>query len=89
MVNPPKKQSAYADYLYSKVEEILKRQGGAFTLKELSHYAGLKITPNMRRRINHIVASGLLEVHPVVQTYGGSCNMFCRIGWVEGKDILF
>lgn len=76
MTKEPIKQSAYSDYLYRVMDEILIERGGAFTLKELSEKAKLKITPNFRRRVNHCVATGKLKVLPIMTTGTGSCNLF-------------
>jgi len=72
VVKIPVKQSAYSDYLYRKMFDLLKEQGGAFTLKELAAYSGLKVTGNMRRRINHYVVTGELMVKYTVASHGNS-----------------
>lgn len=86
MLNQPKHQSAYADYLYRKVDELLKSGAGAFTLKQLSEYAHLPITPSMRRRVNHAVEAGTLECHPIISGRRGSCNLYTKPGfYTEGN----
>jgi len=62
MPNPPKKSSAYAEYLYKQIDDYFLKQGSAFTLEELALFCGLKITTNMRRRVRHAVAEGRLVV---------------------------
>jgi len=62
MPNEPKKSSAYAEYLYAKVDEYFFKQGSAFTVQEFAEWAGLKPTCNMRRRLRHAVVSGKLIV---------------------------
>lgn len=76
MLNVPAHTSAYSDFLYRAIDQLLKERGGAFTLKELSQFTGLKITPNMRRRVRHCVESGTLGVRPVLVGKRGSCNMY-------------
>jgi len=76
MSREPKNQTAYADYLYSKVDEFFALGRGGFTIKEIADFAGLKPTGNLRRRINHCVASGKLRVVPVLIEPKGSCNVF-------------
>jgi len=72
VVKIPVKQSAYSDYLYRQMFDLLKKQGGAFTLKELSAHSGLKVTCNMRRRINHYVATGELAINYASSAHGNS-----------------
>lgn len=60
MPKPPTKSSAYAEYLYLKIDEYFIKQGSAFTVQEIADFAGLKPTTNMRRRIRHAVAEGKL-----------------------------
>jgi len=62
MVKLPKKQTTYADYLYAKVEELLDREG-QFTVQTLADFAGLKVTGNMRRRLQHCVVAGTLRIN--------------------------
>jgi hypothetical protein len=62
MPKPPKKSSAYAEYLYHMVDEYFLKRGGAFTIVELAEFCHLKVTTNMRRRIRHAVAAGKLAV---------------------------
>jgi len=61
MVKLPQKQTTYADYLYSKMEQLLIERGG-FTMQQLADFAGLKVTGNMRRRVQHCVVVGTLAV---------------------------
>lgn len=77
MVKLPQKQTTYADYLYAKVEELLSR-GGGFTVMDLSSYAGLSVTGNMRRRLQHCVVAGTLAVMPVYKPGRGSMNLYYR-----------
>lgn len=77
MVKAPQRQTVYADYLYLKMDELLDRVGG-FTLDDLALSAGLKITGNMRRRVQHCVVAGTLEVHPVLKGVKGSVNVYSR-----------
>lgn len=77
MVKVPQQQTVYADYLYLKIEELLNRVG-QFTLKELANYAGLKVTGNMRRRVQHCVVAGTLSVTPVYMQERGSANLYYR-----------
>lgn len=62
MPNPPKKSSAYAEFLYKQIDDYFLKQGSAFTLDELALFCGLKVTTNMRRRVRHAVAEGRLVV---------------------------
>jgi len=78
VVNPPSRQSAYADFLYQKIEQYFLQKGSAFTLKELSEFSGLKVTSNFRRRVNHCVAVGTLAVRPAQGWSKGSFNVFYR-----------
>jgi len=75
MVKIPQRQTVYADYLYQKVDELLQK-GRGFTLPELANFSGLKITGNMRRRIQHSVVTGKLKVEPVLQGNKGSINHY-------------
>jgi len=88
MVKLPQKQTTYADYLYAKMEELLNR-GGAFTLNQLSEFAGLKVTGNMRRRVQHCVVAGTLEVHPVLVGERGSVNLYSKPGKFALSEVPF
>jgi len=88
MVKLPQKQTTYADYLYAKMDELLKREGG-FTIMRLSEFAGLKVTGNMRRRVQHCVVAGTLAMQPALLPGGGSCNLFFRISPEDKKEFPF
>lgn len=74
MVKLPVKQTVYADFLYNQVEQLLNREGG-FTLARLSEVSGLRITGNMRRRLQHCVVAGTLEARPAWKGGDGRCPM--------------
>ncbi len=76
MVNPPKHSTYYADYVYKKVDEWFKQGRAAFTLKELAAFAGLKVTPSLRRRIKHSVACGGLMARTILLEPRGSSTIF-------------
>jgi len=75
MVKVPTRQTTYASYLYSKAEELCKREGG-FTITRLSEFTGLKPTGNMRRRIQHSVEAGTLVLEVVPAGENGSQNLY-------------
>jgi len=62
MPKPPKKSSAYAEYLYHMIDQYFIKRGGAFTIVQLAEFCHLKVTTNMRRRVRHAVAVGKLAV---------------------------
>jgi len=78
MSKEPTKQSAYADFIYNEIERYFLEQGSAFTIKEISDFMGLKVTGNLRRRINHCVAKGTLSVTTALMGRKGRGNVFYR-----------
>lgn len=78
MPNPPKKSSAYAEFLYHKIDEYFLKQGSAFTVQEIADYCGLKVTTNLRRRIRHAVASGTLAVNTALVHDKGHSFVYYR-----------
>lgn len=57
MLNVPVKSSAYADHLYNKIDDWFRQQGRGFTVQEIAAFAGMKVTHNLRTRLNHSVAT--------------------------------
>lgn len=76
MSSEPKNQTAYAAYLYAKIDEWFSLGREGFTIKQMAEFSGLKPTGNFRRRINHCVAKGTLKVFPALIETKGSCNVF-------------
>jgi hypothetical protein len=77
MNRPPIKQSAYADYVYNKIDEYFQQMGWAFTVGEFAEFAGLPITGNLRRRLNHAVAVGKLEIRTRYGMDKGRGYLYC------------
>lgn len=88
MPNAPKKSSAYAEYLYFKIDEYFLKKGSAFTVQEIADYCGLKPTTNLRRRIRHAVAIGTLAVSTALVHDKGHCFVYFRPAPSNG-DIPF
>lgn len=88
MVKVPQRQTVYADYLYRKMDELLDRVGG-FTLEELARHAGLKVTGNMRRRIQHCVVAGTLDAVPAVHGEKGTVTVYFRPGKIDALELPF
>jgi hypothetical protein len=76
MSREPKNQTAYADYLYNKIDDWFALGRGGFTIKELAEFSGLKPTGNFRRRINHCVAARKLDLVICLMEPKGSFNMY-------------
>lgn len=76
MPNPPKKSSAYAEYLYHMIDEYFLKRGSAFTVAEIAEFAQLKVTTNMRRRLRHAVVSGKLAVTAAYTERRGKGNLY-------------
>lgn len=88
MVNVPSKNSTYSDYLYTCIDQLTSG-GGAFTLKQLAEYAGLKITPSMRRRVRHCVFAGTLHSKSVLAGQRGSHIVYWKPTPVSNEEIPF
>lgn len=88
MVKVPVHQTVYADYLYAKMEALLDR-AGVFSLRDLADFAGLKVTGNMRRRVQHCVVAGTLEVRPALVGERGSQNVYFRPGKEPQQELPF
>ena len=88
MVKVPQRQTAYADYLYQKMDELLDRVGG-FTIEDLAKSSGLKPTGNMRRRVQHCVAAGTLAVNIALRGDKGHINVYFRPGTIPEGDNPF
>jgi len=76
MSKEPKNQTAYAAYLYAKIDAWFALGRGGFTIKQMAEFSGLKPTGNFRRRINHCVLKGTLEMHTALIEPKGSCNVY-------------
>lgn len=66
----------YLTYIERRLEEMAGQGREIFTFKDLSEYAKLPITPNMRRRIMQLVANGCLLIHPSCTGGRGSKKRF-------------
>lgn len=89
MPNPPKKSSAYAEFLYFKIDEYFQKQGSAFTVEQLAAYTGLKPTCNFRRRLRHAVASGKLALSSAYAWNGSRGNLYSMPSTDASSDIPF
>lgn len=78
MSKEPVKQSAYSDYLYHMIDKWFEQVGHMFTLEDIADFCKIKVTGNMRRRINHCVATGKLRVSPMMETERGRRNVYYR-----------
>lgn len=76
MPNEPRNTTAYAEYVFSNVTRMLLERGGAYNYKELAEMVGLKPTQHFKRRINQMVAHGLVHLDPAFTPRGGIENRF-------------
>lgn len=76
MPNEPRNTTAYAEYVFSNVTRMIRDGGGAYNYKELAGMVGLKPTQHFKRRINQMVAHGLLTLTPAFTPRGGIENRF-------------
>lgn len=89
MSKEPVNQSAYSDYLYQKIDQYAEQVGHGFTVYDIAAFAGLKVTGNLRRRINHCVATGKLHVRPHTYTEHGYCNLYVIPSQLQEGDLPF
>ncbi len=74
----PTMQTTYSDYLYRRVDDWFTFRGRAFTIQELAEFADLKVTGNMRRRLQHCVVAGTLNCQIVPNYNGKRATLFYR-----------
>jgi len=88
MVKLPQKQTTYADYLYYNIDKLLESRGG-FTMQQLADFAGLKVTGNMRRRVQHCVVAGTLAVGTYFSGGKAKGNVFYKPDEIENQEVPF
>jgi len=81
MVNRPTTQSTYADFVYTQIELLYQQGKTEFTVKELAEFAGLKVTHNLRRRLQHAVEAGTLGCFYAIGEKRGSHLVYYKPGF--------
>lgn len=76
MPNEPKITTPYAAYVISNISHAARAGQGTYTYKELAAMVGLKPTQHFKRRINQMVARGLLSLVPSFSPRGNIENRF-------------
>lgn len=89
MPKPPVKSSAYAEYLYRRIDEFFLQQGSTFTIQELAVWCGLKPTTNFRRRVRHAVVAGKLDVFTGAEGDGNRAFRYMQHTDLDRSEIPF
>ena len=76
MPNEPRVTTPYAEYVFSNVSKAARLGQGTYTYKELAGMVGLKPTQHFKRRINQMVARGVLVLIPSFTPRGNIENRF-------------
>lgn len=66
-----KRQTAYAEYVFSNLPQRVHGGAGLYNYDELAGLVGLKPTGNFRKRVKQLVALGKLEAIAVFTARGG------------------
>lgn len=83
-----KKNTVYKQYVFERVGQGLRAQGGAYTYDSLAEMVGLKPTHNFRQRVRDMVTEGILKAEAVFSPRGGLMNVF-SIPTTEIKEDAF
>lgn len=67
----PKRNTPYAQYVYSNLPSIVESGAGLYSYSELAGMVGLKPTGNFRKRIKALVSDGKLNAVAVFTPRGG------------------
>lgn len=70
------RNTPYAQYVFANVKEFVRAGQGMYRYDEIASGVGLKPTHNFRRRINEMVADGILVLCPTFTPRGGIENRF-------------
>jgi len=65
------RQTAYKEYVFSNLPQMVASGAGLYNLSELASLVGLKPTNNFRRRVRQLVDDGRLTATPVFTPRGG------------------
>lgn len=69
--------TVYSEYVFSNVASRLAEGQGCYPLDDLARMVGLKPTVNFRKRINQMVAQGLIVSMPAFSPRGGLMKIYC------------
>lgn len=72
----PHNKTVYAEYVFSNVMLALNEQGREYTVVDLASAVGLKPTNNFKRRVNQMVAEGLIIAFPAFSPRGGMMKVY-------------
>lgn len=75
-IMPMKRNTPYRQFVFTYVEEAARVGQGMYSYNELAVMVGLKPTANFRKRINEMVADGILKLCPAFTPRGGIENRF-------------
>ena len=81
--------TAYAQYVFTNISQFARVGQGMYTYDELASSVGLKPTHNFRKRINEMVADGILVLRPAFTPRGGIENRFMATPTEDTKEIPF
>lgn len=76
MSTPRRVTTAYEQYVNTNLPQAARVGQGAYTYTQLAEMVGLKPTQHFRRRVNQLVASGILKLVPAFTPRGGIENRF-------------
>jgi len=82
------RDTVYKQYVFDRVGQVLQDTDRLYTYEDLASSAGLKPTHNFRKRVNQMVAEGLIKAHVVFSPRGGLKHMF-SLPYDEQKESPF
>lgn len=76
MASSRKVTTPYEEFVKTNLPQAVRAGQGAYNYKELGELVGLKPTVNFRRRVNELVAAGVLVKMTAFTPRGGLENRF-------------
>jgi len=89
MSTKPRNSTVYKEFVFSNVSSILSGAGIAYNINDLASLVGLKPTNNFKRRVNQMVAEGLIHSFAAFSPRGGLMKVYTSIPTELTKEIPF